>query len=255
MKEFEYIKKYITERKEEYKQNYITKNADNKRVMLKLVGENGENLYYASDRLKDDFDVVNTAIKSSTDAYFYASSRLQKDEKVAETFLKSGKMRDTIIILKSFSNNKTFVKKCISYYIGQNIDNVDAVLKYCDKELQNDEDILSTIPQEFQGRALRGCFAKTYEGEWLQKFLNGKTNLSSANDDFFKDSVFCTAVEYTGVDRIKRDLVKKNIDFKQKDNFFCLVKEQLHTIVTAKHEALKKSNPNLEFSMDNLLNA
>ncbi|MBR4270390.1 MAG: DUF4116 domain-containing protein [Clostridia bacterium] len=246
MKEFDYIKMYIADKKSEHNKNYLQKNADNKRVMRKLVEKDGTMLYYASPRLQGDKEVVIAAIESNPDAYFYALPQLRMDEDVAEAFVKNGRMRDTIIVLKVFAENKPLVKKCINHYVEQNIDMVDKILFYCDKKMQNDSEILACIPPQFQGKALRGCFAKTDKGDWLERFLYCKTNLNNVDEKFFEDSVFCTAVEYTGMDRMMREFKEKNISLGDEEDFMSTLNKQLHEIVTQRHEIASKNANNLD---------
>ncbi len=236
MKEFEYLKKYFKERQQEYNQNDIEKNFDNKEVMLKLVKDDGSLLYYASERLQADKEMVIEAIKSNSSAYFYAVPKLRMDEDVAEAFIKYGNIRDTTIILRMFSDNKKFVIKSIKYYVENNIDNVDKILAHCVKEQQCDSEILECIPENLRGKALRGCFYGSEKGDWLKKFLNRKTNLQKVSTEYFADEVFCVAVEYTGKDRLVQDLQEKGIDMEDMDDFMTTIGLQLHELVKYKHE-------------------
>lgn len=53
--------------------------ADDKDVVLESVNRDGLSLFYVSDRLKDDIDVVSLALKDNAEAVLYASVNLQNN--------------------------------------------------------------------------------------------------------------------------------------------------------------------------------
>lgn len=55
----------------------------NKRIFKQLCIENGENLFYASDKIKDNKKIVMIACKNDGKSLKYASERLKDDEEVA----------------------------------------------------------------------------------------------------------------------------------------------------------------------------
>ena len=54
--------------------------------MLEVVSKSGSSLRFASNRLKDDRDVVLAALRNNPFAFVYASERLQKDKELKKIY-------------------------------------------------------------------------------------------------------------------------------------------------------------------------
>ena len=68
-------------------------NKRNKEFMLEMVKQNGYFLMYASDDLKDDFDLVKAAINNDAFSLRYASKRFLEDKKIVlEAIQKCGSL-------------------------------------------------------------------------------------------------------------------------------------------------------------------
>lgn len=55
----------------------------NKRIVLETIKQDGDNLYLLSDEMRDDFDIVEAAIKDSYYSIQYASDRLKNSKDIA----------------------------------------------------------------------------------------------------------------------------------------------------------------------------
>ena len=80
--------------------------------MLTAVKNDGQILYFASERLRDDKDIVLAAIENKPIIIKYASLRLRKDKDVAKLAVSKGKKN---------------------------------VLSFLDPDLQKDEEILNLL--------------------------------------------------------------------------------------------------------------
>ena len=63
---------------------------DDKDVIMEAVKNDGQILYYASERLRDDNDVVMEAIKNKPLIFKYASLRLRSDKEYAKLAITLG---------------------------------------------------------------------------------------------------------------------------------------------------------------------
>ena len=59
--------------------------------MLESVKNDGQTLYFASERLRDDKDVVSAAVSNKGIILKYASFRLRDDEEVAQLAISQNK--------------------------------------------------------------------------------------------------------------------------------------------------------------------
>jgi len=90
---------------------------DNYEIVLNAVRQEGVSLEYASDRLKDNREIVVEAIKNSEYAFRYASERLKNDISIILDAVKSSKYGDIFRMipdhLKSLKENYEFAVKAV----------------------------------------------------------------------------------------------------------------------------------------------
>ena len=95
---------------------------DNKEIVIMAVKNCGDALNYASERLRNDKEIVMIAVKNCGAALNYASERLRDDEEIVLAAIQS--------------------EKPIYYYDKIEMDIDKSVLKYVSKRLQDDKQIV-----------------------------------------------------------------------------------------------------------------
>ena len=152
--------------------SYVSESLRNdKEVMMKAVSLNSNSLRLSSDKLKDDDELVNIAMRTYPCSLKYASNRLRNDEKitlkiissdpnnidcVSDNFKNNGRIMEDVIIRTDngstiqyasieLKDNKEFalnlIKK-INYQNSSSLNsNIDSIFVHLSERLRNDDEV------------------------------------------------------------------------------------------------------------------
>lgn len=193
--------------------NFI-KFQDDKDVVFEAVKNNGWALEYASDRLKNDEDIVLEALLKNNNKNLmrFVSPELKKDKDFI-FFLVFNDIRFFTFCDKSLKNNKDFVLKVIKK--GKNIKNIEkySINHYISKTLKDDKDIiLAGVSKEIFNYSCLSYKIRS-DNKFMKKLIEINYNiLDFASDEVKNDKNFIKkvvgrnfgALEYAS-DRLKND--------------------------------------------------
>jgi hypothetical protein len=109
----------------EFKKNIFLFLIKNKFILKRLLSVDGGILEYASDRLKDNFNIVLTAVKQDGFALQYASERLRGDKIIVLEALKQG-------------NNSTFA-------YANYLSNIEQIIDFASDRLKDDKEFMLEV--------------------------------------------------------------------------------------------------------------
>ena len=121
------------------KKNEIVEDWDDFDFVLSKVKQNGYALYYASDELKNNEEIVKEAVKQKGLALKFASKRLQDDEEIVREAIKQDEWAFPYVSEK-LKNNEEIVKIAIRKN--------EMVLKFASYDLQ--KEFIAQTPELIQ---------------------------------------------------------------------------------------------------------
>ena len=162
--------------------NYASKIlCDNKKFIMNLV-ENNHFLQFASDRLKNDKEIVTIALENDCGYYFSnASKELENSEKNITVNFKNNKY-----VLKNILDFVSTELKDDKEFIMSIIKNNGYILKYISERLQDDKEIVMASIKS-NGGPLKYASERLQEDEEIKRIIT--------EQNVFKDELECAYEE------------------------------------------------------------